>query len=343
VPWFAISPDGETLAIVQTTDRRPPSAWESDVYQPRATIRLIDTATFDTVGAIPYDRYGPGYWLNLAFSPDGERLAVASQLGYLQLWDVPSAEPAASPFRGPDTEGLRYWTVPAFSPDGSVLATATIETGSTGGVFLWNVATGHLLERIPQKYPPTSLNFSPDGSLLVISTWNGGDSIVWDVAQRRIVRTISVDDTGIWWADLSHDGTTLLTSGDSGRESVWDLSTGEQIGPALPGPRGTVDISSDGRTFVAAGTGQVMMWDAASEVILGGTFPGPRSDDSLAAAFSPVDHTLFIVSATGQAWAWDVDRSSWDDRACRVAGRSLTEAEWQANLPDRPYDPACGA
>lgn len=326
-----------------SSSTRPPLTRYDDIPQPRATVRLIDTTTLETVAVIPYDRYGPGYYLNLAFSPDSETLAVASQLGYLQLWDVGTAEPAGPPFLSPETEGLWYWAAPAFSPDGSVLATSTHETGSTGGVFLWDVATGHLLDRIPEEHPPTSLNFSPDGSLLVISTWDGGDSIVWDVEQRRVVRTIPVDDTGIWWADLSNDGTTLVTSGESGRERVWDLASGEQIGPAVPGPKGTVDLSPDGRTFVAAGTGQVMMWDAASGAVLGRSFPDPGSDDSLAAAFSPNDHRLFIVSATGHAWVWDVDQSSWNDRACQVAGRSLTEAEWHANLPDRPYDPACGS
>ena len=45
----------------------------------------------------------------------------------------------------------------------------------------------------------------------------------------------------------------------------------------------------------------------------------------------------------GDAWVWDVDPASWERRACQIAGRSLTQAEWQIYLPDRPYQPTCGS
>ena len=31
----------------------------------------------------------------------------------------------------------------------------------------------------------------------------------------------------------------------------------------------------------------------------------------------------------------------WEDRACRIAGRVLTEQEWAELLGARPYAPAC--
>ena len=31
----------------------------------------------------------------------------------------------------------------------------------------------------------------------------------------------------------------------------------------------------------------------------------------------------------------------WEERACEVAGRVLTEAEWAEFMGSRPYDPAC--
>jgi hypothetical protein len=83
------------------------------------------------------------------------------------------------------------------------------------------------------------------------------------------------------------------------------------------------------------------MWDVATATVLGTSFVNPGSDDELAASFTPNGRRLFIVSETGEAWAWDVDPASWEERACRIAGRRLTPAEWQAYLPDRPYRPAC--
>jgi hypothetical protein len=40
-------------------------------------------------------------------------------------------------------------------------------------------------------------------------------------------------------------------------------------------------------------------------------------------------------------YVWDVRPASWERRACEVAGRRLTRAEWKAALPGRDYAPAC--
>jgi hypothetical protein len=51
---------------------------------------------------------------------------------------------------------------------------------------------------------------------------------------------------------------------------------------------------------------------------------------------------VFVVSETGSGWVWDVDPSHWETRACQMAGRSLTQQEWETFLPDRPYQATCG-
>jgi WD40 repeat protein len=215
-----------------------------------------------------------------------------------------------------------------------------------GVVFLWNVATRQLITRLPdQPGLVFAVNFSPDGSRLVVSAGihGGGDEIVWNVNEGRVERTIQVDDSGVWWADISNDGTTLVTGGRSSGERFWNLSTGDPIGsPISSDPVNTVDLARDGRTLVAAGKGWVTVRDAATESILGGSwFPGVDKREMLAALFAPDGHRLFIVSETGDAWVWDVDPASWERRACQIAGRNLTHAEWQLYLPDRPYHATC--
>ena len=37
----------------------------------------------------------------------------------------------------------------------------------------------------------------------------------------------------------------------------------------------------------------------------------------------------------------DVDPMPWPERACAIANRNLTEAEWEYYLPDRPYETTC--
>ena len=67
--------------------------------------------------------------------------------------------------------------------------------------------------------------------------------------------------------------------------------------------------------------------------------PGPSG---LAALFTPDGHRVFVVSETGSGWVWDVDPSDWESQSCRIAGRSLTQQEWEKFLPDRPYHATCG-
>jgi hypothetical protein len=38
---------------------------------------------------------------------------------------------------------------------------------------------------------------------------------------------------------------------------------------------------------------------------------------------------------------WDTDPALWKQRACTVAGRTLTRDEWRELLPGRSYRPAC--
>jgi WD40 repeat protein/DNA-binding SARP family transcriptional activator/energy-coupling factor transporter ATP-binding protein EcfA2 len=337
-PWFAVSPDGRTLAIIQA------SAFEGP-----GSVRLVDTSTLEGVGVIPYT--GSLYPQEAVFGPDGRTIAVTSFNGYIDLRDVRSGRSEGVRFDLPPSvsPNVDFWTA-AFSPDGSLLATGGFadwnRTDAGGVVFLWDPRTGRLVGRLPRSEAiPNHLNFTPDGTRLLVSTGINEKGVVeiWNVDEQRIEGTIRPDDTGVYWADVSDDGTTVVTAGQSNTERLWDLSTRKPVNTALkgPSPNNTVDLSSDGRTLVAAGTGRVSMWDAATATVLGTSFVDPGSDDDMAALF--IGRRLFIVSETGEAWVWDVDPTSWEARACSIAGRTLTPAEWQAHLPDRPYHPTCGS
>ena len=57
------------------------------------------------------------------------------------------------------------------------------------------------------------------------------------------------------------------------------------------------------------------------------------------AAFDPTGHTLATAFQDGTVLLWDVDPASWLKRACAVAGRRLTQQEWQEFLPGGPTSP----
>jgi hypothetical protein len=61
----------------------------------------------------------------------------------------------------------------------------------------------------------------------------------------------------------------------------------------------------------------------------------------VAPEFSPDGAYLFAITDAGRSYRWDVRPSSWEQRACAVAGRRLTRAEWREALPGRSYTPEC--
>ena len=48
-----------------------------------------------------------------------------------------------------------------------------------------------------------------------------------------------------------------------------------------------------------------------------------------------------MLNEDGPGHVYPLDPARWLARACTVAGRDLTQAEWDRYLPDRPYRPVC--
>jgi WD40 repeat protein len=124
---------------------------------------------------------------------------------------------------------------------------------------------------------------------------------------------------------------------------LWDPHTGEVRSPAWVAEDGEVmsmSFSPDGSVLATAGSeGTATLWDVGSRKRIGPPLTGPSSPG--VAVFAPTGHTLATAFDDG-VLLWDVDPASWLKRACAVAGRRLTEQEWQEFLPGRPCQPSCG-
>jgi WD40 repeat protein len=347
-PYFAMSPNGRLIAVASVA---------GDRFGRSGTVTLIDTSGLRVVRRLGY-RSSP---MGLAFSPDSSTLAVGSfkclvwrqedcrrSQNDVRLWDVASETPEMSKL--PGAEGTQVWAF-AFSPDGETLAGGgpVREQGPDSRAYVWDLSDGgRLAGHVDAPQPIDQLAYTPDGSLLTAVTGQseGGNLMTWNAASLAPVLNVPVDNVGVYSSHISSDGRTIVTGGQAGPR-IWDIATGNPVNPPLTGLNGlagTVDMTSDGSTILGADeSGNVLLWDVATGATIGDPLPGPGPDDRwLAAYFTPDGHRVFVVSETGSGWVWDVDPSGWESRACQIAGRSLTQQEWEKFLPDRPYHATCG-
>jgi WD40 repeat protein len=103
------------------------------------------------------------FLVEVAFSPDGRRLAAVAQDGYVYLWSRDAGWVA-----WPAEPGAQLSHV-AFSPDGRLVAATSFE----GELVLWESATGERLVTLPVSLGDiAALQFSPDGRTLAVGGWD---------------------------------------------------------------------------------------------------------------------------------------------------------------------------
>jgi WD40 repeat protein/DNA-binding SARP family transcriptional activator/type II secretory pathway predicted ATPase ExeA len=375
VTGVAFSPDGATLYTSSLDDSV--IAW--DLTRTRGLARRLTRAASPVVGVAfsPRDpnllalaqRGGPvmlwdlakrirvgklavvGGWANaVAFSPDGRTLAAADADGTVVLFDIATHARAGRPLRRPhgpisapyqrrDISGI------AFSPDGRLLATA----GLDGSMVLWDLA-----RRAPIGLPldprggspVTAVAFSPDGRTLAWGMLDG-KVLLRRVPDGKVLYQLATPGPGLRSFGafaFSPDGKLLAVASLNGKVQLWDPHTGEVRSPAWVPEDGAVlsmSFSPDGSVLATAGSeGTATLWEVGSRKRIGPPLTGPPSPG--VAVLDPTGHTLATAFEDGTVLLWDVDPASWLKRACAVAGRPLTQPEWQDFLPGRPYQPSCG-
>jgi WD40 repeat protein len=241
-------------------------------------------------------RWGKGTINEIALSPDGWLLAVASSLG-IYLYDAETLEEV----RFIQTDA--WVSSVAFSPDGQTLASGSEDKT----VRLWRVADGALLRTLEGHTDSVwSVAFSPDGQTLASG---GGSTTVrlWRVSDGALLRTLKGHRGWVRSVALSPDGQTLASGGGSTTVRLWRVSDGALL-RTLKGHRGwvrSVAFSPDGQTLASGSGDNTVRLRRVADGRLLRTLKG-HADSVWSVAFSPDGQTLASGSADNTVRLWRV-------------------------------------
>ena len=318
------SPDGKVLATVSDDSD---SAFDI-LKKVKVSTRLWDVATTRELRRLTVE---DDHVSRVAFTPDGRRLAAAvlrRDHPVVRPDDRPGGPPQAEARRGTpsraEADPIRTgtgWPRPtwriatslAISPDGKIVAAGSHGSGSTGdawvaGVYLWDVATGRELHRIPAHMGWThSVSFSPDGRTLATT---GTETVVrlWDVATGRESLPQSGHRSSINILAVSPADGTILTTGQDGTIREWDPATGRERGvfAQFSASISGMAIDDDGKTLLTGERfGAVKLWDVAGRREIRRFASNEPGHGIWNVAFSPNGRQVIATGPKGD-WTWDL-------------------------------------
>jgi WD40 repeat protein len=221
---------------------------------------VITAQNVDQLEVIGFLLRGPAN--SLAWSPDGQWLAVASSSG---VWMYNTNDLDEEPVLMKNTE--RHVSSVTFSLDGQLLAITSVSK-----VLILKVDNGEILQELEGGglqsgilYDRLDIAFSPDGKLVAAGGYNDSTFRVWEVAnghERYRLEGLS----GVWSSiAFSPDGQYLASSGWDGTVKLWDITSGNEartLGGSEGGWISSVVFSPDGQWIAATGlTGIVQVWE----------------------------------------------------------------------------------
>jgi RNA polymerase sigma factor (sigma-70 family) len=243
----ALSPDGKLCVI----------------HAPKEIV-VFEVATAKELCRIPK----VGSNVQAAVFAGSDRLVTADANGTLDVWDARTGKAVRQFQHGPPAVVLTA------SADGSRLATLEHHVQAIDRfldqdvIRVWDLATGARMHTLTSRAKRwfTSVQFSPDGKLLIASS--AGEAAwevrAWDVATGR--RLCELDGAGGNHLAVSPDGGRLVVGGDWGKFELWDLKAARRLSDpdSIHSASAMVFLSPAGDRAFTVGPASISTWDGTT-------------------------------------------------------------------------------
>lgn len=304
-----LSPDGKRLATwgVNAYISRPisapgtpPSPAIADSEADNRLVQVWDVATAKEVSRLRFAGLRP---TSVAFSPDGETIALSCGDGLIEVWDAKTGK-ARPPLLGRTGQGQKL----AFSPDGKTLASV----GADGSVQRWVDGKPHDITEFPNSFPALTVvgaGFAGNDRVVAWGTI-GVVAVVWEAPSGKLLSTHGEHVMGIKGVGFSAGGKEVVSTGFDGRIIRWDVASGKRIGDLaikptrhMGGPyqgvRSPLLLSPDATRGLSYGTSPAV-YDMKAGVELF-SFPPDRTGRGMVGMFPSPDHSRLAVMWTAGA------------------------------------------
>jgi WD40 repeat protein/DNA-binding SARP family transcriptional activator len=279
---------------------------------------------------------------DVAFSPDGSKLATTGKDGALNVWDPSTGRLLSTLQERGEASG------PSFNADGSLVSAAWID-GDLGLVQVLDLTSHEVVAAIPTSFPiDTAL--SPDGRQVAVAN-------LWDAEEVGTVFDVNTGDPAFHLAGpnccgypafhavaWSPNGLSIAGTSE-GAARVWDANTGT-LQHTLLGHSGSVfDVawSPDSSRLVTGGSdGTAKVWEIGPDGVLERwSLSGQESQSGIVGvAFSPDgnrvmagDAGISAVKVWDLGWNGDAEWANLDAPGAPGAefmpdGRRVVTAAW---------------
>ena len=242
---------------------------------------------------------------SVAYSPNGQQLASASEDSTIKIWNVSSGK-LLKTLTG-HSDGVNSV---AYSPNGQQLASASNDKT----IKIWNVSSGKLLKTLTGHSSEVySVAYSPNGQQLASASADNTIKI-WDVSSGKLLKSLTGHSIQVYSVAYSRDGQQLASVSGDKTIKIWDVSSSQPL-KSLPAERyaktghsslvNSVAYSRDGQQLASASLDKtIKIWDVSSGQLLK-TLTGHSSSVN-SVAYSPNGQQLASAGDDKTIKIWDV-------------------------------------